>query len=94
MIALLHRGHAGADIDDDAGAFVAEDRGKQALRIGARQRELVGMTDTGRLDLDQHFAGARAIELDRRDFKRFAGGECHGGAHIHEFLVCGQMFSW
>ena len=73
MVALLHRRHAGADIDDDAGALVAEDRRKQALRIGARQGELVGMTDASRLDLDQHFAGTWAVKLYIRDFERFAG---------------------
>ena len=36
VIALFHRRHARPDIDDDAGAFVAEDGGKQALGIGAR----------------------------------------------------------
>ncbi len=84
MIAFFHRRHAGADIDDDAGAFVAENRGKQALRIGARERELVGVADAGGFDLDQHFAGARAVELDGGDFERFAGGERDGGTNVHE----------
>ncbi len=83
MVALFDGGHARADIDDDAGAFVAEDRGKQSLRVGAREGELVGVADAGRLDLDQHFAGARAVELDGGHFKRFAGAEGDGGANIH-----------
>ena len=83
MIALFHRGHAGADIDDDAGALVAEDRRKQPLRVGARQGELVGVADAGRLDLDQHLAGARAVELDGGHFERLAGAEGHGGANVH-----------
>ncbi len=37
VVALLDRGHARADIDDDAGAFMAEDRREQAFRIGAGQ---------------------------------------------------------
>ena len=57
-------GHARADFDDDAGALVAEDRREQAFGIGARERELVGVADAGRLDLDQHFAGLRAFEVD------------------------------
>ena len=61
---FLDRRDALADIDDDAGALMAEDGRKQALRIGARQREFVGVADAGRLDLDQHLAGARAVELD------------------------------
>ena len=57
VVALLHRGHARPDLDHDAGALVAEDRPGRALRIGAGQRELVGVADPGRLDLDQHLAG-------------------------------------
>ena len=53
----------GPDVDDDARAFVAEDHREQPFRIGARAREFIGVTDAGRLDLDEHFAGLRA----RRD---------------------------
>ena len=83
VIALFDRRNAGTDIDDDAGAFVAEDRGKQSLRIGARQREFIGVADAGRFDLDQNFAGARAVELDRRHFKRLSWRKGHRGANIH-----------
>jgi hypothetical protein len=84
MVALFHRGHARPDIDHHASALMAEDRRKQAFRIGARQREFVGVANTGRLDLDQDLAGARAFELHRGHFKRFAGGGCHGGANVHD----------
>ena len=67
VIALLQRRHAGADVDHDAGALVAEDRRKQALRIRARAREFVGVADAGRLDLDQHLAGLGSREIDRLD---------------------------
>ena len=73
----------GADIDHDAGALVAEDGRKQALGIGARQGELVGVADAGRLDLDQHLAGPRPVELDGRHFERLAGRERHRRAHVH-----------
>ena len=66
MVALLHGGDARADLDHDAGALMAEDRREQALRIGARQREVVGVADAGRLDLDQHLAGRRALQIDVR----------------------------
>ena len=84
MVALLDRGDAGTDVDHDAGALVAEDRGKQPFRIGARQREFVGVTDAGRLDLDQHFALARAFEVDGCDFERFTGGKGDSGTGFHE----------
>ena len=88
MIAFLDAGHAAADIDHDAGTFMAEDRREQAFGIGAGQREFVGVADAGGLDFDQHLAFARSLELDGRDFKRFAGGESYGGANVHgRFLV-------
>ena len=87
VVALLHRGDAGPDVDDDARALVAEDRGKQPFRIGARQREFVGVADAGGLDLDQHFAAARALELDRRHLERLAGRVGHSGANIHGIFL-------
>jgi hypothetical protein len=83
VIALFHAGDAAADIDHDAGAFMAEDRREQSLGIGAGQRELIGMADAGGLDFDQHFALARSVELNGRDLKRFSGGNSNGGANIH-----------
>jgi hypothetical protein len=52
----------GADLDHDAGALVAEDRRETGPPDRARQREGVGVADAGGLDLDQHLAGARAVE--------------------------------
>src|SRR5262249_47676869 len=77
------RGDARADLDHDAGALVAEDRGKEALRIRARARVFVGVTDAGRLDLDHHLAGLGPLELHRRQFERLARSERHSRAHIH-----------
>ena len=87
MIAFFDRCDAWTDVDDNAGAFVAEDGGKQPLRIRAGKREFVGVADAGRFDLDQNFAGARAVELHRRHFQRLAGRVGHGGANIHAILA-------
>ena len=46
--------------------------GNRPSGIGARKREFVGVADAGRLDLDQHLAGARAFELNGHDFERLA----------------------
>ncbi len=83
MIAFLYAGHAATDIDHHAGAFVAEDRRKQAFGIGARQREFVGVADAGGLDFDQYFALTRALELDGCYFQRPACGDGNGGTNIH-----------
>ena len=84
MVALLRGGDARADIDDDAGALMAEDRREDAFRIGAGERELVRMADAGRLDLDQNFAGPRAFQLNGHDFERLAGLNGDGGADVHD----------
>ena len=83
VIALFHAGHAGADIGHDAGAFMAEDRRENAFGIAAGQREFVRVADAGRLDFDQHFAGARTFEVHGFQAERLAGLAGHGGANFH-----------
>ena len=73
MVTFFHRGHAGADLDDDTGALVPENRREQPFRIGAGQSEFVGVADARCLGLNQDLAGARTVELDGGDFKGFAG---------------------
>jgi len=97
MIALLQAGDAAADIDHDSCALMAEDRRKQPFGIGARQGEFIGMADAGGLDLDQHFAFARPLELDGRYFQRLSCSGGDGGANIHgysSFLGLGVVMSW
>src|SRR6185437_591991 len=52
MVARLHRSDAGADFANDAGAFMAEDRGKDSFAVQTVQRVGVGVTDSRCLDLD------------------------------------------
>ena len=77
---------AGADLDDDTGALVPENRREQPFRIGAGQSEFVGVADARCLDLNQDLAGARTVELDSGDFKGFAGCKRDGCANIHEIV--------
>jgi len=70
-------------LDDDARALVTEDRGEQPLGVGARQREFVGVTDAGGLDLDQNFAGFGTFELDVLDDERLSCFVRHGCASLH-----------
>ena len=72
-----------ADLADDAGAFVAEDGGEQALGIQAVQGVSVGVADPRGLDLDQHLVGARAFQVQFDDLKRAFGLEGDGGAGFH-----------
>ena len=55
------------DVDDDARALMAEDHREQAFGIAARARELVGVADARRLDLDQHLAELRSFQVDFLD---------------------------
>ena len=85
VIALLERRHAGADVDHDARALVAEDRRKEALRIRAGARVFVGVADAGRLDLDQHLARLGGSEIDRLDGE---GCPCLVRNRRPDFHVC------
>src|SRR5690606_27821213 len=83
VVAGRHAGDAGADLEDHAGALVAEDDREQALRVGAGAGEVVGVADAGRLDLAQHLAGARSLEVDLLDLEWLSGLEGDGGAGLH-----------
>ena len=86
VIARLHRDHAGADLPHDSRALMTEDRRKNSLAVEAVEGIGVGMTDAGRLDLDQHFAGFRAFQIEFDDFQRFFCFKRDGGACLHVFL--------
>jgi hypothetical protein len=83
VIALLHRGHPGSDINDDAGALVTEDHGEQSLGIGARACELIRMTHAARVDLHQHFARLRSAQIDGDHFEWLPGGVRDGSLGFH-----------
>ena len=63
VIALFQRGDAAPDIDHHARAFMAENGGEDAFRIGAGEGEFIGVANAGGLDFHQHFALARAFEV-------------------------------
>ena len=83
MIAGLHAGHARPDLANDARAFVAEDRGKDAFAVEPVERVGVSVADAGRHDLDQHLASLGAFKVDLDDLQRFLGFEGDGGAGLH-----------
>jgi hypothetical protein len=83
VVTFLHARHASPDIDHDASAFVAQDGREQAFRVGAGQREIVGVADARGFDLHQHFAGFRPVQLDLGNRQRLALVECDGGTGFH-----------
>src|SRR5262252_9046203 len=90
VVALGDACHAASDIDDDAGAFMAEDRRKQALRIRPGEREFVGVADPGRLDLDKNLAVLGTVELNLLEAQRLSGFESDSSACLHKRLPRGQ----
>jgi len=83
VIALFQAGHARSDLGDDPRALVAEDRRENPFGITTGECELIGVADTGRLDLDQHFTGMWAFKVHRFQAERFAGLAGDGGADFH-----------
>jgi hypothetical protein len=83
MIADLHAGHPGANLAHDAGTLMPHDGREQALRVRARDRELVGVTDARRLDLDEHFSGLGPFQVHLDDFQGLCLLEGDGSAGLH-----------
>src|SRR5690606_5746428 len=72
---------AGAELDDPPDALVPEHRRQRRPVVAIAGRE-VGVADPARLDLDQYFARARAVELALLDAERLTlAGD--GGADLH-----------
>jgi len=85
VVADGDRGHARPHLDHHARALVAKNAGEDALGVQAVQRIGVGVADAGGLDLDQHLAGARPLQIDLDDLERTFGLKGDGGAGFHNF---------
>jgi tetratricopeptide (TPR) repeat protein len=83
MIARRHGRDAAPHFAHDPCALMAEDGGKEAFGVKTIERVGVGVADAGGLDLDQHLAGARALQVDGFDGQRGAGLPGHGCAGLH-----------
>src|SRR5437763_7318537 len=83
VIPRLHRSDARPDFADDAGAFMAEDRGKQSFAVETVEGVGIRVADAGGHDLHQHFAGLGAIEVNLDDLERLLGPKGDGGAGLH-----------
>ena len=87
MVARLDRSDARSDLPDDAGAFMAEDRGENPFAVEAVERIGVGVANSRRLDLDQDFAGLGTFQIELDDFKRLLRLERDCGACLHLMLL-------
>ena len=83
MVARLERGDASPHFANDPRAFMAEDRGKEALAVEPIECVGVGMADACRHDLDKDLARLRAFQIKLDDLERFFRFESDGGAGFH-----------
>jgi hypothetical protein len=83
MVARLNAGDPGPDLQNDPGAFMAQDGGEHPLRVEAVHGVGVRMTDAGGLDLHQNLAGAGSLKVDLDDLQWALGLEGDGGAGLH-----------
>src|SRR5882724_10967791 len=91
MVALAQAGDARPHVDDDSRALVAQYRRKQSLRIGARTRKLIGVTNPAGLDFHQDFARSGSVQIHGDDLEWFAGGDGYGGFGLHERISLGLL---
>src|SRR5215210_4249659 len=68
MIVPFQRGDARAKLAHYPGALMAHDGRKQTFGIRPGDGELIGVADAARLDLDQHLARFRPLEVEFDDF--------------------------
>jgi protein involved in ribonucleotide reduction len=83
VIARLYAGDTFSDFYDDARTLVTQNDREDALRIITRQRECVGVADTGVADFDKHFALTGRLHVDLNDFEWLASFKCYGGSRFH-----------
>ena len=92
MVALFDVADARADAIDDAGPFVANNRG-QVDRLVAAHGLPVGVAEAAGGDFDPDLAGAGLADFDLRYIQPALGGVEDGGLHFHPVLrlICGHQ---
>src|SRR5207342_2377210 len=95
MVARLHAGYARPDFTHHACAFMAEDRGEDALAVESVERISIGVADTGRHDLDQHLARLWPFKVELDDLERLLRFESDSGAGLHycSSLLCASLLA-
>ncbi len=66
---------------------MSQNRRENTFRIITGPGEFVGVAQTGCLDFHQHFASARAFQLNGCDFQRFACLKGYSCFDIHRFIL-------
>ena len=91
MIAHFQRGHAGAYFHHNTRPLMAHNGREQAFRISAGDGEFIGVANARCLDLDQHLAEFRALQIHLDDFKGTAFFKGDSGAGFHGAFSVGMV---
>jgi hypothetical protein len=73
---------------------MAQDGWKQAFRVGAGEREFIGVAYSRGLHLDQHLTGFRSIKVNVYDLKRLTLVKGNSGTSFHRnsrWSVVGEL---
>ena len=84
MIARLHAGHAGSDLEDDARGLMAHQSGEAGVEVPMPlDRVHVRVTEACGFYLDQDLAVLRRRDIDHLDLQRGSEFECHRGLALY-----------
>ena len=86
VIARFHVVHVGADLLDDACAFMAEDHGRDA-RVGTIEEMQIAVTNTGSSSADQHFPRSRLGDVDVLDLHGLIDFPEYGSLHTSPLII-------
>jgi hypothetical protein len=86
MITHRKAGHTRADFNNNACAFMAQNRRENTFGVITGTGEFIRMTQACGLDFNQNLARARAFKVHFHYFKWFASSNCNGGTGAHHFI--------
>src|SRR6185437_12515748 len=87
VVARLHRTHPPPHLAHDPRPLVTEDRGEKPLAVETVQRIGIGVANPRRLDLNQHLARLRTLQIKLDYLKRLLRLKRHGGPCLHLELL-------
>ena len=83
MIVRSHRGNARPHFAHDPCTFMTKHARELAFAVQPVERVGIGVANTGRHDLDQHFARLGAFQVKLDNLERLLGFKCYGCACFH-----------
>ena len=81
----------GADLADDARAFVAEHQGRFRRPVAARRMQ-IAVADARSLDFDEDFTGPGRVELGRFDGEGLSLLPQDGGVNVHGLVSAPRLY--